>query len=315
MSERYVWVEDRHGTRLPYSKGLLASSIMTTGLPPEEAHKLAEAVELELWARDQSTITSEELVELASSVLAERAGPEVASRYLAWRMAKRSARPLIVLLGGATGAGKSTIATRLGTRLGITRIIPTDAVREVMRNIFATNLMPTLYVSSFQAHTTLRAPVPEDHDAVVVGFRQQAEAVAVGLVGLIDRAVRERTDLIIEGVHVLPGLFRQAADRWGKEAVMTEVVLSVPDRQTHLAQLQARGSDSELRQSSRYLEHFEEIRRIQRYIRRLATSHGVPEVLSRGLDETIQDVLDFVVARVTEVRDELSAPGGVRLES
>lgn len=310
MNENYVWVEDRHGTRLPYSKGLMATSIMTTGLPPEEAHKLAEAVEQELWAKGLHAIRAHELVELAAHVLEQRAGHEAARRYRAWRTAKEMARPLIVLLGGSTGAGKSTVATRLGARLGITRIIPTDAVREVMRNVFASDLMPALYVSSFQAYRVLRAPVPDDHDAVVVGFRQQAEAVAIGLKGLIDRAVTERTDLIVEGVHVLPGLFRTQIEGWSPEAVIAQVVLSVPERETHLAQLQARGTEAEERGSSRYLEHFEEIRRIQRYIRRLATSHGVPEVHSRGLDETIQDVLDFVVARVTEVREEPMPAGG-----
>lgn len=296
----YVWVEDRQGTRLPYSKGLMATSIMTTGLPPEEAHQLAEAIEQALSARDTASISSEELVRLASEVLAERAGPAAADRFLAWRAAKRSARPIIVLVGGPTGAGKSTIATRLGARLGFTRIVPTDAVREVMRNVFAARLMPTLYVSSFQAHTVLRAPVPDDHDPVVVGFRQQAEAVAVGLIGLIDRAVREQTDVIVEGVHLLPGLFGSLSQEWSKEAVVTHVILAVPDRDTHVAHLQAHGWETDVRHPNRYLEHVEEIRRIQRYIRRLATTHGVPEVISRGLDETIQDVLDLVVARVTE---------------
>jgi 2-phosphoglycerate kinase len=296
----YVWVEDRQGTRLPYSKGLMATSIMTTGLPPEEAHGMAEAIERALSARDSSGISSEELVRLASEVLAERAGQAAADRFVAWRDAKRSARPIIVLVGGPTGAGKSTIATRLGARLGFTRIVPTDAVREVMRNVFAAQLMPTLYVSSFQAHTVLRAPVPEDHDPVVVGFRQQAEAVAVGLIGLIDRAVRERTDVIVEGVHLLPGLFGSLSQDWSKEAVVTHVILVAPDRDTHVAQLQARGWETDVHHPNRYLEHFEEIRRIQRYIRRLATTYGVPEVISQGLDETIQDVLDLVVARVTQ---------------
>lgn len=302
VRRRYVWVEDRHGTRLPYSKGLMATSILATGLPPEEAHKLAEAIEQELLVRDAAGIAAEELADLATRVLAERAGQEVADRYHAWRMAKRSLRPLVVLIGGATGAGKSTVATRLGARLGITRILPTDAIREVMRNIFADDLMPTLYVSSFEAHTTLRAPVPEDHDPVVVGFRQQAEAVAVGITGLVDRAVWEGTDLIVEGVHVLPGLFRQVQEEWASEAVVAQIVLTVADREAHRAQLQARGAEAGGRTAERYLEHFEEIRRIQRYIRRLAANHGVPEVQTRGLDETIQDALDFVVARVTDVR-------------
>ena len=48
---------------------------------------------------------------------------------------RRLARPLIILLGGPTGAGKSTVATMLASRLGITRVIPTDAIREVKAKV------------------------------------------------------------------------------------------------------------------------------------------------------------------------------------
>ena len=45
--------------------------------------------------------------------------------------------PLVILIGGATGVGKSTIATQLAARLGIVRVVATDAIREVMRAMFS----------------------------------------------------------------------------------------------------------------------------------------------------------------------------------
>ena len=60
--------------------------------------------------------------------------------------------PLVILIGGATGVGKSTIATQLAHRLGIVRVVATDAaIREVMRAMLSAELMPALHVSSFQA--------------------------------------------------------------------------------------------------------------------------------------------------------------------
>ena len=41
---------------------------------------------------------------------------------------------VIVLLAGTSGTGKSTLASLLGTRLGISTVLSTDSIRHVMRN-------------------------------------------------------------------------------------------------------------------------------------------------------------------------------------
>ena len=45
--------------------------------------------------------------------------------------------PIILLVGGATGTGKSTIATEAAHRLGITRVTSTDFIRQTMRAFFS----------------------------------------------------------------------------------------------------------------------------------------------------------------------------------
>ena len=80
--------------------------------------------------------------------------------------------PLVILIGGATGVGKSTIATQLAARLGIVRVVATDAIREVMRSMFSPELMPSLHTSSFQADAALREPPTRPADALIVGFRR-----------------------------------------------------------------------------------------------------------------------------------------------
>ncbi len=63
-----------------------------------------------------------------------------------------------MLIGGATGVGKSTIATQLAARLGVVRVVASDAIREVMRAMFSRELMPSLHTSSFDADAALREP-------------------------------------------------------------------------------------------------------------------------------------------------------------
>lgn len=297
VNSRYVVVEDRQGLGLPYSKGLMATSIMATGLPPDRAFALAEDIEKELLEGAGDRISADDLAALATQVLTERAGREVAARYESWRKVKRAAKPIVVLIGGAPGVGKSTVATRVGARLGITRIIPTDAVREVMRNIISADVMPSLHVSSFEVRKALRGQWYGNADPVLAGFQRQAEAVSAGLTGLIDRAATERVDIVIEGTHVVPGALPVRIDP--ETVSVVEVLLTIDDPDTHRAHFLARPDDQHGRRPERYLEHFLEIRAIQDHLRRTASAQGVLILPSADLDGTIQAVLDEIVRVAT----------------
>src|SRR6266540_4154925 len=180
----HIVISDRdHG--LPYSKGLMASRVMVTGLAPYRAYQVAERIEDVLLDRSVPSVTSQELNELTTSVLEEVAGERYAKNFLRWQEVERLDIPLVLLIGGATGVGKSTIATQLAARLGIVRVVATDAIREVMRSMFTKELMPTLYTSSFEADSALREAPARMMDRVVVGFREQTSAVAVGVNALI----------------------------------------------------------------------------------------------------------------------------------
>ena len=146
----HIVISDRE-PGLPYSKGLMASQVMVTGLSPFRAYQVAEEIEERLRERGSTSLTTDELSQLALEVLTETAGDRYAKNFLRWREVEKLDVPLVILIGGATGVGKSTIATQLAARLGIVRFVATDAIREVMRSMFSPELMPTLHTSSFEA--------------------------------------------------------------------------------------------------------------------------------------------------------------------
>jgi 2-phosphoglycerate kinase len=283
-------------TGLPYSKGLMASQVMVTGLSPVRAYQVAEAVEERLRGLGVPSISSAQLGELALEVLEEIAGERYARNFLRWREVEALDVPLVVLIGGTTGVGKSTIATQLATRLGIVRVVATDAIREVMRALFSRELMPTLHASSFEAGSVLREP--PSRDAVVVGFREQTAAVAVGVQALVERAAMEGTHLIIEGAHVVPGFLDLAA--WSERIVAVPVIVTVEDEDVHRSHFAVRASDHAGRPAQRYLERFDDIRRVQRYIKSQALSHGVQVIANHGFDRVLAGVIDLVMERATE---------------
>jgi len=294
---RHVVISDeRH--QLPYSKGLMASSIMATGLAPARAFHVAEVIEQRLDEGGRASISQSDLTELALTVLREEVGDRYAESFAKWQMVNRLDLPLVILLGGATGVGKSTIATMLASRLGITRVIPTDAIREVMRSMFTEDIFPTLHTSSFDAARLVRHPLTRSADPVVVGFRDQASAVAVGIDALVQRAVSEGTDLIIEGAHVVPGFIDEK--RFHGEAVIVPMLVTVDDEESHRSHFLMRAHESRNRPSERYLDFFDNIRKLQKYLKSMALQHGVPLVPSYNLDATLSQVIDLVVGRAID---------------
>jgi 2-phosphoglycerate kinase len=298
MKDRKIIVLSEREPGLPYSKGLRASELMVSGLSPFRAYQIAEHVEERLLERDVASVTREELDDLTVDVLSELAGERYASNFLKWREVGTLGVPIVLLIGGATGVGKSTVATQLAVRLGIVRVVATDAVREVMRSLFTAELMPTLYTSSFEADTALREPPPRPADRVIVGFREQAAAVSVGVHGLVERAAVEGTSLVIEGAHVVPGFLN--LEPYEHRVLAVPVVLTVEDEDTHRSHFGARSADASGRPFERYMRGFANIRRVQKYIKSQALSHNVPVIPNYSLDQALSAVIDLVVEKATD---------------
>ena len=300
----HILISDRE-PGLPYSKGLMASRVMVTGLAPFRAYQVAERIEEILRARGAPSVTWPDLNAIAVRVLEEMAGDRYAKNFLRWQEIQALDVPLVLLIGGATGVGKSTIATQIAARLGIVRLVATDAIREVMRGLFSEELMPTLYVSSFNADEALREPPPRSADKVIVGFREQTAAVAVGIHALIRRAAEEGTSVIIEGAHIVPGFVD--LEPWNDRVVAVPVIISVDDEDLHRGHFAVRGRETPSRPLDRYQRGFTNIRKVQKYIKSQALSHGVPVIPNYNLDQAIGAVIDLVVEGMTERRD--TAPG------
>jgi 2-phosphoglycerate kinase len=304
VEHRPILIADaRHG--LPFSKGLLAQSFMATGMVPSRAYAVSAEVERAIRATGADHITTEELHDLAVETLRANAGEKYADRYVRLAEVARSDRPLIILIGGTTGVGKSTIATEIAHRLGITRIVSTDSIRQVMRGIFSEDLMPAVYESSFNAWRGLRVPVPAGADPVIVGFREQTAVVTTGIKSLIQRAVLEGVSMVIEGIHLVPGYIDAIEFQ---DASVVQLIVVVDDEDAHrshfyIREVQTEGNRPlENRPLERYRANFDNIRTLGFYIEDLARQHATPIVHSHQLDITVAETLELIVTRATETR-------------
>ncbi len=296
MEENLIYIiDEKHG--LPYSKGIMSSNIMATGLSPRQAYDAARKIQDLLVNMGKTRITLDELHYVTHQLLKKEIGETFARRYAELLAIRVLRRPVIVLLGGTTGVGKSTIAVEVAHRLAITRVVSTDSIREVMRTILSKDLMPTLYESTYLAYRGLRFPYPSLADPLIVGFREQVSAVAVGVQAVIDRSVREAAHLVVEGIHVVPGFIK--IDIPAEKAVIVPIVVTAEDPVQHRSHFYIRDIEtSGMRSVKNYQKYFENIRRIGEYIEELAEEYNFAKISALNMDTAILQILDFAMSKV-----------------
>jgi 2-phosphoglycerate kinase len=276
MAETIVTHRARGG--LPYSKGLMTQSLSAIGLTPARAWEMARLIEQRLETDAVDAIESSALRTLTEEVLKEHAGSEALERYRDWELLNQVDRPLVLLLSGTTGVGKSTLATMAAHRLGITRVIATDVIRQVLRASFSRDFMPSVHSSAFEVD--------------MAGYVEQAEAVGTGVAAIVERACDEGTPIVIEGVHVAPGML---SEEIAGRCLVVEAVLVVEDDGLHRAHFEARG---DRRPAERYLARFDQIRLVQEHLRGKASARGVAVIDNANIDEALGRVMDLVIHRV-----------------
>jgi 2-phosphoglycerate kinase len=287
------------GEEVPFSKGLMARALVVTGLDPERSYLIARLAERDLAERGVVSLDVDRLGELAADVIGDEEAAKTVRRLRRLDALQRLEEPLLLLVGGATGTGKSTIATEAAHRLGITRVTSTDFIRQTMRAFFSEEFMPSVHYSSFEARLALtRAEEEESGDAAILGFLDQTRNVVVGVQAALERAATERWSTVLEGVHLVPGMV--ATDYPG--AFVVQCVVAIEDENLHRGHFWVRDYATEgLRPLDKYLESLPQIRQIQDYLVERARRYDVPVIVNDSLDRAIGDVLDLVLRRADQL--------------
>ena len=300
MDEQEITIV-KGGRETPFSRGVLAQTLAQAGAKIELAYRIASEVRTELLAEERFVVEEEEVLARVRAKL-QIADALVVSRLDKWRVLRESTEPVVVLIGGATGVGTSTLAADVARRLNIQSVIGTDVIREVLRHAISPDLLPSLHKSSYEiTPEDMRVPVAEE-ETVLFGYRAQASQVSVGVEAIVDRGLKEGTNLIIEGVHLAPEII---LNRYRDHPNVCSVVVYLSDESIHRARFQLRALGTSMRRPiEEYIAHFREIRQIHDYILQSAIRSGIYAIENLALESTSDAAVASITNRVSEIAEK-----------
>ncbi len=171
-------------------------------------------------------------------------------------------KPRLLVITGSSGVGKSTISARAAAALGFSKSASTDTIREALRTQFDSKQAPALNRSSFEPAGN---GVIEDWHATVAVLSEAVRAV-------VSRAASKRSDLLLEGVHIIPG--SGIVDGWRElGGLACGVLLHVGDEDIHRQFIRMRERHND-RGLDHYLDNLDRIRAIQEEMMSKADESG-----------------------------------------
>ena len=298
-----VWVKifQENGEDVWFSRTIFRYRLEICGIPHNIAEDLTHRLHERLINDYANGIDREDLHRLSFKMVLDQAGPHFARHLEAWHKLAQSKKTLLLLIGGASGVGKSTAATLLASRLNITRTQSTDMLREVLRILRPAEIAPELHYSSFNAWKAIATESDDETQAarIQTGFDRQADEVEVAIKALLDRAQKEQASIIVEGVHVRPSIIKRL--NLESDVILIPVVLMV-DRQKTLKQFfKGRSVTTRRRPGEHYLNNIDAIWALQSVIVSEANECNVPVVINEEEEtNTMVRIFSVIASRVAD---------------
>lgn len=291
-----ILVEDAEGQVTPFSQIEHTRTLESCGLSAADARMASDHIYHHLLEKEITRLSSSKLGHLTYICLHQNLGKEIARRYLIWIHFTHGERPLILLIGGTTGCGKSTIATEVAHHLGVVRTQSTDMLREVMRLMIPKRLLPVLHTSAFDAWKALPekyAGQGDQEERIADGYRSQMELLSVPCEAVIQRALKERVALILEGVHVHPSLLDHIDRR--EDAIIVPIMLAVLKQDRLKKRLRHRGQLAPRRDSKKHLSSFSRIWALQSFLLSEADRCGIQIIANDDMQKATSLTMKAIV--------------------
>ncbi len=195
---------------------------------------------------------------------------------------------LIILLGGSSGTGKSTLASLIASRLGISTVLSTDTIRHIMRNFVSREDNPILFCSTYETSKYVQQdpanPLTEKKIALT-GFQTQCKYVHPHLMKVIDELVAQNENVVIEGVHLTVDFLMCVMKKY---PFCLPFVVYIKNKEKHKERFAVRSKHMTLEpRYNRYVECFDSIRTIHKFFVRKAEKALIPRIDNTNVDKSL----------------------------
>ena len=286
------------GTGIP--RHILLRDLVSIGMDIDHAVNVASHLDADL-RRLGNKALQQVNVNSALHAILDSAGPRYSRLYGLIDFIRNSDAPVVLFIGGATGTGKSTLAMELAFRLGIRMAVSTDMIRETMRTVLSAEVVPGLHDHSFRGMLQGGEALSDPRERVIAGFRQQAEQVAAGVRGVIRRALRENTHIVVEGTHVVPPFAQYLPS---PDIMHAGLILAVPSKTAHRERFPERAKTQRKRDASAYLDAFQSVRWIHDDLLHSAEEAEALVLPSGKVNQTTLASMDYLSQVVSSGRTE-----------
>lgn len=194
-------------------------------------------------------------------------------------------RSVIVLLGGASGTGKSTLSSLLASRLGISSMLSTDSIRHILRNIIPREQLPILFCSTYEAGNFVDPTNLSPAQSCIQGYIEQSEKVYEYLEKVVEDYHSRFDSIVIEGVHLNVGVIKRLMKKYNS---CIPFIVLIKSKKKHMERFSVRSKYMTLDPTiNKYVASFPNIREIQKRFVVKADECLIPKVDNSNLDRSL----------------------------
>lgn len=196
--------------------------------------------------------------------------------------------PVVVIIGGVPGVGKSTLAVNLAKKLGITEIIGTDVVREVLRTIKNKRDNPFIFEVT---HCAWKLIGPKNGRNIINGYKRHCQTVLPAVIKTINNFLKQGKDIIVEGAHI-PLL---DISKINQPVNIFKILLKIDNQKMFLDRLEKKHVERHQRRRKKWSEHFDEFLIIQEFNKKFCSADLI--INNNNRNKTINKIINLIKER------------------